>query len=119
MGVNERISRSGATIRIYDHADDRIGIKFSGIDTKIVILCLSPDTVGIVLIIVGTPFVHLAQHRLIGILHMIFIDDPGQPFIHIRAEIDVQHILAIRQHIVRTAADEDARALVRKLLDDA
>lgn len=63
MGVNERISRSGATIRIYDHTDDRIGIKFAGIDTKIVILCLSPDTVGIVLIIVGTPFVHLAQRE--------------------------------------------------------
>ena len=90
----------------------------SGIDTKIVILCHTPGSSGIMLIIDSAPFILLVQAGFGTLLRLTILgNDPLRTKILIRVDKYMECIVTVLQDIVRIATYDHTRAFIRQLED--
>ena len=107
------ICRAARSYRAGVHAER------AAIEANVIILCLPPDAARVVLIIDLALLVLLGETLLRCLLRLaVALDDAAGAAGHVGTDEHMQAVLPVAQDIVRAAADDDALALFRQLLDD-
>ena len=104
---------------LHDHIGTGVHAERAAVEADVIILCLPPDAARVVLIIDLALLVLLGETLLRCLLRLaVALDDAAGAAGHVGADEHMQAVLPVAQDIVRAAADDDALALFRQLLDD-
>ena len=107
-------------VEIYDDIHTVFDTQIAGIQTNIIVLCRTPGTTGIVLIIDLTAFVLLSQARHGGLFAFaVKAYNTICAVFLVSMDVDIQHIIAVLEDIVSVTAYNDTGALLSKLQNHA